>query len=606
MPESALLRIAVIGAGPRGTSVVERLVAQLRQQPRPVRIDLIDPFEPGAGRVWRTDQSELYLMNTPSFFPTVVPDQGVVATSPTGLSFDAWRQRFRPELGRADYPSRAGYGQYLRWTFDELRRQLPDGVELRWHPSEALAVRRQAGGQAYSVHLESGERLEADAVVLALGHVPAELGREQSAFAEAAAQWRLEYFPPAIPADVDWAAVAAAEPVLVRGMGLNFFDLLSQWTEGRGGRFEKLADGLVYRPSGREPQIFAASRRGGPYRAKATLASYYPEGVSLDFLRAALMRPRVGLPGFEHDIWPALKKDTVRAYYSTRSAADAERLAAILQSDDWEARLQAFESQLPEPDRLDIAALAKPFHGRHFADQADFGRAVLEYLDADVAGSAAGESDPVKMAIGALNEGRALIKDFVADGGITEESWLRELRGWFESLVEGLASGPPALRIEQLAAAVRAGVVQFIGPDPVFAVDQDGFSASSPWVAGEPVRARQLVEAMAPANRVLQNASALLNQLLDEGLVRPKVMLAATDVPEVTSGLDVSAPPYRVLNADGAVQNRIYLIGLQLSSVQWGTAIAAEAGSKYRSGYRTLLDADAIAQDILNQDIRTR
>jgi hypothetical protein len=37
----------------------------------------------------------------------------------------------------------------------------------------------------------------------------------------------------------------------------------------------------------------------------------------------------------------------------------------------------------------------------------------------------------------------------------------------FAPLVEGLSSGPPALRIRQLAALARADVVRFLGPDPV-------------------------------------------------------------------------------------------------------------------------------------------
>ncbi len=45
------------------------------------------------------------------------------------------------------------------------------------------------------------------------------------------------------------------------------------------------------------------------------------------------------------------------------------------------------------------------------------------------------------------------------------------------------------------------------------------------------------------------------------------------------------------------------MLGLQLSATQWGTAIAAEArpksGPVYRSGQRTLRDADEIARDIL-------
>jgi hypothetical protein len=70
-----------------------------------------------------------------------------------------------------------------------------------------------------------------------------------------------------------------------------------------------------------------------------------------------------------------------------------------------------------------------------------------------------------------------------------------------------------------------------------------------------------------------------------------------------TSGLDVVPHPYRPLGANGSVTPGLYVLGLQLSATQWGTAIAAEArpksGPVYRSGQRTLRDADEIARDIL-------
>src|SRR3954469_7112962 len=68
-------RVAIVGAGPRGTSVLERLLAnqRLRADGTSLQIHLIDPYPPGSGHVWRRDQSRLFLMNTPSLFPTVVP-----------------------------------------------------------------------------------------------------------------------------------------------------------------------------------------------------------------------------------------------------------------------------------------------------------------------------------------------------------------------------------------------------------------------------------------------------------------------------------------------------------------------------------------------------
>jgi hypothetical protein len=52
--------IALVGAGPRGTSVLERLCASapelLRPGTRPT-VRVVDPAPPGPGQVWRTAQS---------------------------------------------------------------------------------------------------------------------------------------------------------------------------------------------------------------------------------------------------------------------------------------------------------------------------------------------------------------------------------------------------------------------------------------------------------------------------------------------------------------------------------------------------------------------
>jgi hypothetical protein len=61
----------------------------------------------------------------------------------------------------------------------------------------------------------------------------------------------------------------------------------------------------------------------------------------------------------------------------------------------------------------------------------------------------------------------------------------------------------------------------------------------------------------------------------------------------------VTLPPYRALSGTGEAQPGLYVCGLQLASVQWGTAIAAEAGASLDAGARTLRDTDAIAAALL-------
>ncbi|MET4060425.1 hypothetical protein ABIB35_001970 [Arthrobacter sp. UYP6] len=637
-------QVAVIGAGPRGISVVERTLAgylALPAQSRPaLKITVIDPFNPGPGHVWRTGQSRLFLMNTPCLFPTVVPAGATaagLAASPSGLSFDQWRMLMTEtgagtELPAADqeelagltpgsFPSRAVYGRYLEWTFARLQdAALAAGVELGHVRSEVLGLTRPETGAGWVLEVAGEGPLAADVVVLALGHLPAALSADQDRLRNAADRHNLRYLPPAVPSDVDFSVFPAGEPVLVRGLGLNFFDIMIQVTTGRGGRF--IAGGpagraLRYERSGREPVLVAASRRGTPYRAKAKLDTYVPRSVQLRYFTeeaATSFRNQGILPGFDHDLWPLLHRDAVWAYYSTLARMAPEELlepaeqflaelrgALDLPGPEWDASKEAvLDRCVPAARRTNLEALAQPLGRRPYAGAKDLDDAVLAYLEDDAAGSAAGEDDPLKMAIGALNAGRTMLKAVVADGGLAEASWLTELRGWFEPLVEGLASGPPTERIEQLAALVRAGLVHFVGPDPRFDVDEARgvFTGVSPW-SGTEYAAKTLVEAMMPANRVDRNISPLLSGMLRDGLARPKVMMAGDGTAVVTPGLDVTLPPYRPVGISGEPQEGLYVLGLQLSSVQWGTAIAAEAGSPAGAGARTLRDADNIAAAIL-------
>ena len=56
------IRVGIVGAGPRGLSVLERLCANA--SPAGLQVHVVDPYPPGAGRVWRTEQSRHLLMNT--------------------------------------------------------------------------------------------------------------------------------------------------------------------------------------------------------------------------------------------------------------------------------------------------------------------------------------------------------------------------------------------------------------------------------------------------------------------------------------------------------------------------------------------------------------
>src|SRR5262249_55785649 len=168
-------------------------------------------------------------------------------------------------LGPDDYPSRPFYGSYLQWARDRIIWTAPPAVSFVSHQATTVDVRDTPDG-LQEVVLSTGETVgDLQSVVLALGHLPHHLGEPEAAPSEFAFRNDLRYIAPSNPADVALDTIPAGDPVILRGMGLNFFDYMALFTIGRGGTFARTSDDtLSYVPSGREPRLVVGSRRGVP------------------------------------------------------------------------------------------------------------------------------------------------------------------------------------------------------------------------------------------------------------------------------------------------------------------------------------------------------
>ncbi len=237
--------VAVVGAGPRGTSVVERLCAAAPALLAPdtrLTVHVVDPHPPGPGRVWRRDQPDELLMNTVASQVTLFTDASVAAEAPIrpGPSLYEWYRLIAPGvLGPDDYPTRSLYGAYLEWVFAEVRRSAPRGVRIVVHTAQAVRLADAPDG-TQRLDLDDGTSLgPLTAVVLAQGHLPSQGRPEEQRLTAHAHRHGLRYLPPANPADLtaELAALGPGDPVLLRGLGLNFFDHAALLTTGRGGRF---------------------------------------------------------------------------------------------------------------------------------------------------------------------------------------------------------------------------------------------------------------------------------------------------------------------------------------------------------------------------------
>lgn len=128
-------RIAIVGTGPGGDSVIERIASRLagRQTRRPLVIYAIDSVAVGCRQIWRTDQPDWFIMNTRARNATMfsnAPDKGAWRAG-FGPTFQDWRQQVD-----TNYPGPTGlapsglFGKYLKFVLDVIELNLPTNMHL--------------------------------------------------------------------------------------------------------------------------------------------------------------------------------------------------------------------------------------------------------------------------------------------------------------------------------------------------------------------------------------------------------------------------------------------------------------------------------------------
>ncbi|MEU3355543.1 FAD/NAD(P)-binding protein [Streptomyces sp. NPDC037389] len=624
------LTLCVIGAGPRGLSVLERLCANARAaaasgSPRAVAVHLVDPGRPGSGGVWRTGQSSHLLMNTVASQITMFTDAGVRIAGPLepGPSLYGWA-RSRPHAGAAvraearrlgpdSYPTRAFYGHYLEWVFRRVVRRAPTGVSVHLHRARAVALDDAGGPARQTVRLDDGTLLDGlDAVVLCQGHLPTRPTDTEAELSSYADGHGLLHVPPANPADADLSAVRPGEPVLLRGLGLTFFDHVALLTEGRGGTFERTGGSLVYRPSGREPLLHAGSRRGVPYHArgeneKGAHGRHRPR--LLTPLTLARLRGRADAGrrlDFRADLWPLIAKETECVYYEAllrRRGTGAGELAEF--ADRYLAAPRGAAERdvlarcgIGRADRWDWDRLARPCAGLRFAGPGELRSWLLDRLARDVAEARAGNvSGPLKAALDVLRDLRNEIRQLVDHGGLLGDSHRDDLDGWYTPLNAFLSIGPPAHRIERMAALIEAGILSVAGPGARVRTEAGAFVLESE-VPGAGARGRVLIEARLPEPDLARTADPLLRHLLATGQCRAHRIPCGDGTDYVTGGLAVTGRPCHLLDATGRPHPRRFALGVPTESVHWVTA----AGIRPGVDSMTLGDSDTLARALLGME----
>ncbi|WP_328318756.1 FAD/NAD(P)-binding protein [Streptomyces sp. NBC_00388] len=630
--------VAIIGAGPRGLGVLERLIAHCLTEPFPVTVHLVDPRSPGPG-FHTPGQPDHLLLNTVcsqlSAFPDAHMVDGPVPLS--GPSLHAWcRERdlrvgedgftVRPGEGREirpnDFLPRRLLSEYLIWAGEEIIGAAPACLTLVRHRTTAADIRPGADpatpdAAAETVVLADGSRFTADAVFVTVGHHALYLPDGPAPGPAPVTR------PYPLPSALD--GIAARSHVAVLGAGLTAMDVISTLTVGRGGRHVKDGSALRYLPSGREPVIVLANRSGLPSRSRPYLnpgrVRCAPVALTEDRLaglRTAAARDG-GRLGFVRDVLPLVVAEMELAYYRTllgRETGDAVRAGRELADHAARTGHQPLLAELrarfgPNPVAEILSAGLGPAAGlgpsgprspvpepsgpepsdpvsggvpqpQRWPGHGAYARWFTECVTEDLAEARAGLGvSPLKEALEVLRDHRDVLRAAVDPPGLDSGS-LTFFFGTFAPVVNRLVIGPQLERSAELLSLVAAGIVR-IGPGP--APQLVAPSGREPWRlestrldSPASVDVDHVVHAHlaeAPPERV---PDSLLGRLATAGRVRTAAPLAGLDVTRGGQGVGRS----------GAPQERLFFLGPHTEGSSYYNHYVPSPGAPSRA----LMDAE--------------
>lgn len=617
------MNIVLVGAGPRNLSLVERLMAHAKSTTEPVDITLYDPF-PIGGRVWNPDQDPTFLMNTVTQQLTLFTDPSVpnhASTALYGPNFYEWsvtfgkeyvkmhdfknEAYFLDELTRINpnrFTSRALFGVYGQWFFEHLGAHVPANVTLSYERRSVTDVVKQ--DNQYTVTIDGTDTIIADQVVMALGHVDNSLNDEEQAFADAAAvNANMLYVAPTHPSEADLDAVPAREKVVLRGLGLSFFDYIAKLTISRGGRFARDNNGVMYYlPSGKEPHMIAGSRKGLPMHARGVNQKVAAEGYQPLFFTSEnldkLAEKSNGQVTYD-EFFMLLRKEleykhyqnTINDFGVTWPFNAAEFMDALAVSDDLNETARKYgisEEYIMDWDRILNPVDDVPAE----VEYSDF---MMNYLTWDINDANQGNNDaPYAGAFDMLRDVRGIIRHYLDAGYLSSDEYAKFLSKFnpFNSLI---SVGPPVLRVEQMRALIEAGVLEVAGPGLAVSVRDDHYVATDN--RGNTWTVNNLVEARLFPVSLAASTNPLVANLRDRGLLSAAEYTKADGSTYVVGGTRMNKEDLTVIDANDNEVDGLFIWGVPTEGWSWFTTFAPRSGVNDKN----LRDAENIARRIFGK-----
>ncbi|MEV7251118.1 FAD/NAD(P)-binding protein [Streptomyces cyaneofuscatus] len=357
--------LAIVGAGPSCTYVLDRLaaVAKASTGPVPLAVHIFDRSGRfGAGQVHSPDQPVTSVLNRIAGQVAFAADESVVGAGPLlpreeRPTLHEWCRAKYTETGdpvydltAEDSPKRYVHGLALADRFQRYVGILEEvhGVEVHLHHGEVTDLEELPDGRLRVVVGDGARVLDADHVLMLTGHSSNDPARypRQAAWARFAENRRAVFVPSVYPLENAFAPGQGGPGSTVgcAGMGLTGIDVILHLTEGRGGVFSRQPDGtLAYRASGREPDSVVMFSRAGlftftrPFNAKERdTGKLEHRGVFLTEDAVRRLRRSAGRPvtiggreqrqlDFREHVFPLVALEMAHVHYTTLLGRDFGR-----------------------------------------------------------------------------------------------------------------------------------------------------------------------------------------------------------------------------------------------------------------------------------------
>lgn len=587
-------KIAIIGAGPFGLIALSKLIKRAVESKEAFEIFIFDPYGPG-GNVWRSDQSKAVIMNT-------VLQHVTLFSEDEGPNLGEWSQReaaaflatldrteqekFMSEtrLAKNDYCSRRYYGIYQRWFYAEILKKTTKKIQV--HLVKEKITDLTLKKEKISL-IGSKEYLVSD-VILATGHSQNEASEEECENQNFAQKNNLFYQRPGNPANTPLKKLVNG-PIIIRGLGLSFYDYLPLLIDKWGGKFIEKEGNLRYQPSGKEAKIIVGSGRGLPYHARPINQKEPGEDAKPEILTLHFMSQ---FQGSVKELVTLVKKEAELVYYQKvlkDVKFDLTNFLTEYRCKDAAAVLKKYrvpkELQLNWEQLLQPAGNISPEHFPSF---------VLGYLKSDIKSAELGnKTGAIASAIDTFKELQAPFDYMLDHEKFSEREYYEDFWGDFNRSYSFLAIGAPVVRQKQLAALVEAEIVEFLAPEMTVTKQNGQFVAYSKQDEKRRFNGKNLIEARLPQPSFATTKNPLLKNMREKGYLAPhKVTFDAKS--HVTGAILVSRKTHQIIDNNGQIQPHLFCYGIPLEGLDWLNA----ASPRPKSNDRVFYLADQIIETI--------